>query len=201
MILVLVLKIITAVIIVFFLRPHVAAVIQTLLPSTVRHRFIDEPMPPLFQEFIDRGYTFVGIRQEKIPLIFSRKYAVFHNKDGYFTDIPIGSLKGIYIISWIPETIFLMTRNTGMGNISSGIYHSFKVSSGIIRMEKEHLSQLAKLSMGDLPEVKSDRNTRLEAARFWYSSCARGEMWKFAVLSGIITLIGIALIVRIFLIK
>lgn len=201
MILILILKIITTIVILFFLRPHIAAVLQTLIPSIVRHRFTDEKMPPVFQEFLDRGYTFVGIRQEKILLVFSHKYAVFHNKDGYFTDIPLGSLKGIYIISYIPGTIFLMTRNTGMGNIISGIYHSFKVTGGIIKLEQEHKAQLSKLSLGDLPPGRSDKTERLNAARYWYSTCARAEMWKFAVLSGIITFIGIALFIRIFFIK
>ncbi|MBN2723431.1 MAG: hypothetical protein JXR95_05105 [Deltaproteobacteria bacterium] len=189
-------RVLTALGILLFLRQHVAVILQFLFPTLVKHTNRDVELREEYKEYVKKGYKFLGIRKEGIRLIFSRKYAVF-SKEGTFMDIPVNYGKSFYFITFIKDNIFLFTRSSGSGSMDKGFYHSRKFSGDFSEIENHHNKELEKLSLGENPSEKTGMKERLEVARIWYKSFARMELWKFAILSFIITLTGILFILRI----
>jgi hypothetical protein len=190
--------------ILIYIYQHIGLVLRVIFPTFVSQRFKYFPLPKNnlhIEEILKGKFQYIGCRVENILWIFRKTYYVFYHKKGVYIDVPKRGGKGGYLISKIPDTLFLITKiSPATGKKSKG-YLSQKGGYSIKEIFKNHKNSLAKLGLGNKPEKFGTPKHRLELGFYWYKKFARLELFSYSILSFTVSVIGFALITRVWTYK
>ncbi len=195
---------------VWLLRPHLALLWRFALPGRVRHALLPQERPPegLWKKMLEQaGFKPVGFRRERIPLLENRGFFVFHHSEGVYADVPEQAFfsprkqvpTGLYLTTWLPDTLFLITKRVG-GNIHQDLYVSQKRSGSLQDMMRAHRATLLQLGLGQNVDEPGTCERREEIFRLWHARFARIEQRNFAVLSFVLSIIMIVFLIRMWMI-
>lgn len=192
----------------WWLRPHAAVLWRFAFPTRVRVRRIPEQAPtadhPVVQQLIAAGFVFLGKREEMVGRFLERRvFWVLAHPEGIFADVPVVDTRqktipaGLYFSSWVEDTLFVVTKRVGP-DIVRGSYVSQRETGSVEDMLRRHRATLAKHGLGLSPSHAMDLATRENLFVFWHKNYARMELMPFVVLSGILCLLAVAFVVRMF---
>ena len=192
----------------WWLRPHVAVLWRFVFPTRVRVHIMPKQEPatdhPVVQKFIAAGFVCLGKREEVVGRFLERRvFWVLAHPEGIFADVPLVATRqksipaGLYLSSWVEDTLFVVTKRVGP-DIVRGLYVSQRETGSVEDMLRRHRATLAKHGLGLSPSHAMDFATRENLFVVWHKKYARTELMPFVVLSGVLCLLAVAVVVRMF---
>jgi hypothetical protein len=173
---------------------RLSALLRFLFPGRVRQRLLPEapePVGPIAEGLRQRGFRYLGGRQEDIFRLHGRRAAVYVHPDGRVVDLPhSGQLVGTYIMTLYEDGRGVLTRSGAGREILADRYRSRVLggSKGLRDLLEAHAESEGAVSLGQTPRRVETLEERRALGRTWYIEHARTELAVPAALDGALLL-------------
>ena len=166
---------------------HLGPVLFFLLGSRVRHSGIPagapgapDPSGPTLEAFEKMGFEFLGIRSERLGLLWGRQALVLARKDGTIADLPSPDrLAGAYLATFWTDGRCVITKADGRREVETADYHSVGAHTrNPADLVAAHFRNEKALTSEDRAEkiVVSHMDQRLDLARLWWRRHRKAEL-------------------------
>ncbi len=185
---------------------HLGPVLFFLLGGRIRHSGLPagdpkapKPKGPMIEAFEEMGFTFLGIRTERLGLIWGRQSLVLVRNDGTIADLASPDrLAGAYLAGFWKNGACVITKAEGRREVQTDDYRSaclptknpadllaahFRNEQAVLAAWQDQADKLVPASMEE----------RLDLARQWWQRNRKAEFALPAAIGALFTAASLAL--------